>query len=247
MTSATASLEASEADEAVAEAAGDDHRANQFCFCLPRYAIPAGKWHLPETNEKDTEEASCSEKRTASGDEKSAVSETKKAKGWRLLKELVITRMDKKKRSVNRQRVRTREVGVQHAPLMYTRQLPGKLLELSKLQEMLRWLRSEASCPAQRLQLCLMPLGLADAQHGPGGDLALLQGPAEVGEAAARHLHGLDAAALVFGRRFLFRHAQHRLEAVCGLEAVLKSLTGGGPNGKQQLGLFLQRFFQTLG
>lgn len=96
MTSATASLEASEAAEAVAEAAGDDHRANQFCFCLPRYAIPAGKWHLPETNDKDTEEASCSEKRTTSRDEKSAVSETRKAKGWRLSKELVITRMEKR-------------------------------------------------------------------------------------------------------------------------------------------------------
>lgn len=93
MTSATASLEAS---EAVAEAAGDDHRANQFCFCLPRYAIPAGKWHLPETNDKDMEEASCSEKRTTSRDEKSAVSETRKAKGWRLSKELVITRMEKR-------------------------------------------------------------------------------------------------------------------------------------------------------
>lgn len=131
--------------------------------------------------------------------------------------------------------------------LMYTRQLPEKLLELSKLQKMLRWLRHEASRPEVCLQLCLVPLGLADAQHGPGEDPALLQGPAEVGEAAARHLRGFDAAALVFGRRFLFRHAQHGLEAVCGLEAVLKSLTGGGPNGKQQLGLFLQRFFQTLG
>lgn len=55
----------------------------QFCFCLPKHVMPSGKWHLPETSKKDTEEASCSEKGTNSRDEKSAISKTRKAKRWR--------------------------------------------------------------------------------------------------------------------------------------------------------------------